>query len=333
MNTMRVLLLLACVALVTDAVRSQVPLQGTLVAAKDCPALQSIKKGTNPGQAAIVAGQSYRLLGKNKYQATHYWIEVPGAQPLQRWVAIACGTADGAQITQPTKQSARVNAPEDRSAKLYVLAMSWQPAFCEGLPDKAECKSQTPTSFEATRFTLHGLWPQPRRAVFCGVDRAMAAADDAHNWAALPEVQLSPATRQALAEVMPGTRSLLDRHEWIKHGTCYPGRNADRYFSDAVRIMAAINASPVQAFVAAHIGQTIRSSDLRAKFDEAFGPGSGDRVRVACKIDGGRQLVSEITVGLRGDIPAGTALKDLIAAASPTDPGCPQGLIDPVGLQ
>ena len=132
---------------------------------------------------------------------------------------------------------------------------------------------------------------------------------------------------------MPGTQSLLERHEWIKHGTCYPGANPETYFKDALRLTAAINASPVQAFLSANIGKTVKGKDLRAKFDEGFGPGAGDRVRLACKDDGGRQLLVEVTIGIKGDITSGTPVADLIQASSPTDPGCPAGLIDPAGLQ
>src|SRR5258707_10017507 len=80
---------------------AQVAMQGSFVAAKACTALQSIKKNTNPGNVSVEAGKSYTLLGKNKDQASHYWIEVPGASPLQRWVAVDCGSANGDITTKP----------------------------------------------------------------------------------------------------------------------------------------------------------------------------------------------------------------------------------------
>ena len=52
---------------------------------------------------------------------------------------------------------------------------------------------------------------------------------------------------------MPGTRSALHRHEWLKHGTCY-GDTAEEYFADALQLMAELNASPVRALLAARIG-------------------------------------------------------------------------------
>jgi ribonuclease T2 len=315
---------------------SQVKMDGQFVVTKSCPALLSIKKGTNPGEVAVAAGTSYRLLGKNRDQASHYWIEVGGANPAQRWVAIDCGTVDGAQASVAPSGGAAVNTPEGTikpkpkpqgpkdGVPFYVLAVSWEPAFCSAMKNKAECKAETAASYEASHFSLHGLWPQPRRNVFCGVDRATAALDDQHQWESLPEPKLSVETKAALDKVMPGTQSVLERHEWIKHGTCYPGGVAETYFKDEIRLITNINASAVQSFMAANIGKTIQTKDLRAKFDEAYGAGAGDRVRVSCSKDG---LISELTIGLKGDISAGTKLADLIAASEKTDAGCPSGLV------
>jgi ribonuclease T2 len=325
---------------IATSAQAQVKMEGNFTAAQACPALSSIKQGTNPGSVSVAAGTAYRLLGKNKDQATHYWIEVPGAAPPQRWVAIACGLTDGSAQTAPTPSTgAAVNTPSGtvkpkpnpRGPKdgvpFYVLALSWEPAFCEAKPDKPECKSMTSKDRAANAFSLHGLWPQPRRNVFCGVDPAVAALDDQHQWNKLPEPELTEATRTALDHVMPGTQSLLQRHEYIKHGTCYPGGSAETYFKDETRLTNAVNASAVGAFMAANVGKSIQSKDLRSKFDEAFGAGAGDRVRVACDQKG---RISEITIGLKGDIPGGTDIAELIAASTPTDAGCPGGLVDAV---
>lgn len=327
--------------LMAGSATAEVKLDGQFTASKGCPALQSIKKGTNPGNVMVAAGQTYTVFAKNNEPASHYFVEVPGAQPSRRWVAVDCGTVNGEAQAQPAAPvpgsgkvtSAPSGAKVDVGGNLYVLAMSWEPAFCEGLPDKAECKAATAQSFDSTHLALHGLWPQPRRRAFCNVDRQLAQADDEHRWEDLPEVKLSPETRAALNQVMPGTQSVLERHEWIKHGTCYPGADAEQYFKDAVRVMGEINASPVQALMASRIGQKVSGQEIRAAFDQAFGAGAGERVRLACKPDGNRQLLVEITVGLRGNISGGAPVAQLIQAASPTDAGCPAGVVDPVGLQ
>ena len=320
---------------------AQVKMDGSFVASKACPAVLSIKKGTNPGDVSVEAGKSYVLLGKNKDQATHYWVNVPGANPAQRWVGLDCGSVDGAQaqaapvnnggaaVNTPmgtVKPKPKPKGPKD-GIPYFVLALSWEPAFCEAMKGKAECKSETASSYEASHFSLHGLWPQPRANVFCGVDPALAALDDQHQWEQLPEPQLSPATKAALDHAMPGTQSVLERHEWIKHGTCYPGGNAETYFKDEIRLAEAVNASPVQVFMAANIGKTVQASEIRAKFDAAFGTGAGQRVHVSCDKNG---RISELVIGLKGDISKGTSLADLIAASETTDIGCASGLVDAV---
>ena len=328
-------------SLLAFPVAAQVAMQGSFMANGACPAFVSIKKQSNPGNVSVAAGQSYVLLGKNKDQASHYWIEVPGAAPARRWVAVDCGSVSdqAAAATPDTQTPAVVQAPAAAAKPAgggkpgFILAMSWQPAFCELHSDKPECVSETPDSFEASHLTLHGLWPQPRGNEFCSLSKEEAKTADAKPWAQWPEPELSAETRAKLDIVMPGTQSLLERHEWMKHGECYPGHVAETYFKDAIRLMDAVNTSPVRDFLAANVGKTIQVSDLGAKFDEAFGAGAGNRLKVACKRVGSRRVIVELTLGLKGDISAGTPLKDLIAASGPTQPDCPSGIVDPVGLQ
>ncbi len=222
-------------------------------------------------------------------------------------------------------------APFAKSEAL-VLAATWQPAFCETRPEKPECRSQTAARFDASHFTLHGLWPQPRGRAYCGVARNDKRADKAGRWAALPALDLEAATRAALERVMPGTRSFLHRHEWLKHGTCYAS-SAERYLRDSLSLMVQLNGSGVRAFFAERIGQRITADQIRARFAAAFGPGAGRRVKLVCKSDGGRRLIVELRINLEGPVTPARDLAILIAAAPTTPPGCEAGLVDPVGLQ
>ena len=70
---------------------AQVKMSGKFTASEACPALQSIKKRSNPGDVSVKIGSHYELLGKNKEQATHYWIEVPGARPSKAPTLNRCG--------------------------------------------------------------------------------------------------------------------------------------------------------------------------------------------------------------------------------------------------
>jgi ribonuclease T2 len=311
---------------------AQTKLSGNFIAAQACPALQSIKKATNPGNVALTAGTSYTLLGGNKSPATYYWIIVPGATPDYRWVPVDCGKLDAAATAAVASATATAATASTQSGADYVLALSWEPAFCEGLPDKAECKAETAQSYDATHLSLHGLWPQPRSKSYCGVASAVVASDKAHDWSALPEVTLSPSTKSDLAQAMPGTKSLLERHEWVVHGTC-SGAGQDAYFHRATLFAGTIDNTAVNALLAGRVGQHVDSAEIRAAFDTAFGKGAGDRVRVSCARDGDRSLISEITVGMKGDVMGTGGIGELILAASPTDPGCPGGIVDATGAQ
>jgi len=307
---------------------AEMPADGTFVAAKACPALQSIRKETNPGDVMTEPGTSYEIIAKNRKKPTHYRIEVPGAEPSARWVEASCGRTE--MVAAPPKKHEPKSAGP---AKAYVLAISWQPAFCEGNPNKRECRSQRENRFDASHFTLHGLWPQPGTNIYCGVSEAERSAATQGRWGDLPRLNLSLATQGGIERSMPGSQSFLDRYEWIKHGTCYPVREAEIYYRDSLRLIDAVNASAVQALMARSIGKELSARQIRASFDEAFGAGAGERVRVACRDDGSRRLIAELTIGLRGDIPGGASFTDLLFASGPTDPGCPGGIVDAVGRQ
>jgi ribonuclease T2 len=323
----------AMVALSAAEASAEVPLTGFFIAREACPALQSIRNATNPGEVKTEPGKSYPMIAKNKPNASHYFIEVEGADPVRRWVAVDCGehvvSADGS--SQPHEPGTGEGGDNEMPRAAYLLSVSWQPAFCETKPDKPECATETPNRFDATHFTLHGLWPQPRRNAYCDVPPEMSLADKNGDWDQLPEPKLSDATRQKLAQVMPGTQSNLERHEWIKHGTCFHADSADEYFSRAIALVGQLNASKAQGLFASNVGGEITGKAIRDAFDESFGEGAGDRVRVSCKRIRGRNLIVELTIGLVGEIGDEPSLADLMAASAATDPGCPGGAIEAVG--
>ncbi len=309
---------------------AELPAEGTFRATAACPALQSLRKETNPGAVETVPGTDYALLALNRKKPTHYRIEIQGAEPSERWVEARCGTLAKAAPAPAAKPEP--SSTTSRGAS-YVLAISWQPAFCEASPRKRECRSQAEGRFDASHFTLHGLWPQPGTNIYCGVSQAERQAATQGRWRDLPALSLTPATQRGLEEAMPGRQSALDRYEWVKHGTCYPLREAEAYYRDSLRLLAAVNASPLRDLFARNVGREVSAREIRQRFDQAFGPGAGERLRIACRDDGSRRLITEITIGLRGDIPGGASLPELLRAAGPTDPGCPGGVVDAVGPQ
>jgi ribonuclease T2 len=302
---------------------SEVRFDGTFVAREACLAYRSFRNATNPGSLLTEPGKSYPLVAKNKPDATYVMIEIEGAQPVRRWVSASCG-----EIVEAG------GGPAPRKAE-YVLAVSWQPAFCETRAGtgKAECETQSEQRFDASHFTLHGLWPQPGSNIYCRVPSDLVDADKDRDWNRLPAPSLTDATRHELERVMPGTMSFLERHEWIKHGTCFGGPTPEAYFARAIALIDQLNASRPRELFARNIGSEITGAAIREAFDASFGAGAGDRVRIECKRDGGRNLIAELTIGLVGDIGAQPSLGPLMAASAPTDPGCPAGVVDPVERQ
>lgn len=318
---------------------ADVQMSGSLVASRACAALQSIRKQTNPGGVALEVGKSYDVVAANKTPADHYLLIVPGANPERRWVATECGALSAAQGSQGGVSTGKSNDAGDQASAGErskgsgidaIFAISWQPAFCATKPGKTECRTQTAGRFDATHFTLHGLWPQPRSNAYCGVAQADIENDKSGKWDRLPEVILDDQTRQDLQRVMPGTQSDLERHEWIKHGTCY-GEPMQTYFSQAIGLVAEVNGSPVQTLLASRIGQTVTADEIAAAFDAGFGQGAGSRIRVSCSTDpsSGTRMIGEITIALAGHPDSGDSLKTLMLAANPTaDRGCPRGVVD-----
>ncbi|MGH6920874.1 MAG: ribonuclease T2 family protein [Geminicoccaceae bacterium] len=300
------------------------PMDGCFVATAVCPAARSISTASNPGGIATEVDRAYELLGANRAdQPSHFQIRITAAVPRDRWVEIGCGHVVAA-CDLPGEPS---RPAEGSTSSGYVLAASWQPAFCQTHRTKTECQTQTEARFDSAHFALHGLWPQPRDKVYCGVSREQRTADEAGRWSDLPPLELTDQTRADLDVVMPGTQSDLQRHEWVKHGTCYSD-TAEEYYVESLQLMNQLNASPVRVLLAGRIGERVTADELRAAFDDAFGAGAGDRVEMACS--GG--LVTELLIHLDGAITETTRFAALIAAADPVRAGCSGGRIDPVGF-
>ena len=112
--------------------------------------------------------------------------------------------------------------PEEPSAKEpkrivpiggYTLALSWAPEYCHGTAGKRD-------TFECGGgnrfgFVLHGLWPD-------GIGK------DWPQYCAVAPL-LAPATIRTALCATPSPQLL--QHEYAKHGTCLPDRDANRYFA------------------------------------------------------------------------------------------------------
>lgn len=161
----------------------------------------------------------------------------------------------------------------------WVLDVTWTPGFCATLgADKDQCGTIAPG------FTLHGLWPQGPGSLFCAPDRDHNVASACRDWQALPQPPLSPDTRADLAAVMPGVADLLDRHEWIKHGTC-SGLSADRYFALAASLTRNVQHSKLGRAIAARAGTTLSGAEMCSLAEKALGKKAAQAVAFSAAKD------------------------------------------------
>ena len=233
-----------------------------------------------------------------------------------------------------------LNLPKDKgmpqsdiSNGNYILAVSWQPAFCESRPNLPECRSQRKERFDATNLSLHGLWPQPKDNLYCGVSMDLVSLDKSRRWMKLPKLELSDAVRQELSEKMPGYRSGLHRHEWIKHGTCMPGGNPELYFSISLKLLDGLNKSELAKLLRQNLSSQLQYRELDRAISKSFGPNAGLHMVVDCYRDDGRRIISEIKLSLAGDLNDAVDLQSLITNGQKLGSSCPSGIVDPVGLQ
>ncbi|WP_077960463.1 ribonuclease T2 [Ensifer adhaerens] len=210
----------------------------------------------------------------------------------------------------------------------HVLAVSWQPGFCETRPQRKECESQTAERFDATNLSLHGLWPL--RKSYCGVAAEVRATDRKGNWLELPKLAMADDTAARLLIAMPGVQSGLDRHQWLRSGTCQNG-SVDDYFSVQLRMLEELNRSAVGALFRQRVGAELDEAAIKQAFDQSFGAGAGDRVRMRCQTVQGRSIITGLTIGLTGDVMKASSLGPLIQAAGTTEFKCAKGIADTAG--
>ncbi|MEL6751204.1 MAG: ribonuclease T [Pseudomonadota bacterium] len=210
-----------------------------------------------------------------------------------------------------------------------VLALTWQPAFCEKRSNLPECVGQKRGRFDTTNLSLHGLWPGPRGVEYCGVDTETIRLDKRRQWKRLPGLGLPSDIQRQLFDRMPGVRSGLHRHEWVKHGTCY-GADAVTYFDDSLAALNAVNRGAVGRLMRRSLGRYVTARAIRDAVEEDFGRGAGTKVRLKCTRDGKRNLVQELRFNLGGPL---DNFADALARGRSTGRGCDGGVVDRAGLQ
>ncbi|POM81090.1 Ribonuclease [Phytophthora palmivora] len=149
---------------------------------------------------------------------------------------------------------------------MYILAQSWQPAFCFGKEQQYPgCRA--PQSYWRSHLTLHGLWPElagSQPPSFCSseafdadlIERELGI-DTLHQY--WPDVKYSEASPQ-YADFW--------KHEWTRHGTCSGLKQVD-YFTHAINLERNETLAPTPQFVQDNVGQHVDVKKLREAFGDA----------------------------------------------------------------
>jgi ribonuclease T2 len=299
-------------------------------ATDSCELYNNMKHSKNTGNQKLQVGELYRVLEEKRGQ---YYVSVKGISVPNRWVDQNCFSQTNVVTTEPkpivktpqrhTESITKPKVVTSTRSHRQLLALSWQNAFCETHRYKKEC-NRARGAYTDTHFSLHGLWPQPRDNVYCNVSYEDKMRDKNHRWQQLPQLNLSEATRKELLQVMPGSVSALQRHEWIKHGTC-SGMSAENYYQEAIAFTQQINRSKVGQFFAQNIGKSVTLQQVRFKMNESFGMGSGKKLELRCK----NGLITEIWIHLGAE---GETLQELIKNGKNVTSRCRSGHIDRVGF-
>ncbi|WNV03590.1 ribonuclease T [Candidatus Methylospira mobilis] len=312
------------------------PANGTFIATQTCDAYVSKNKHTNPDHYRLSVAVRYDILEATTGtdDAVWYRVRVTDARPEARWVEKSCGIA--ATDSENTLNPASGAIPPGLcnmadKGNSYVLAVSWQPAFCISHENKPECAIADRNAYQANHFTLHGLWPN--LTAQCGIDYGYCGSvkTQARQFCDYPQVDLSQQVRNELAVVMPSVAagSCLERHEWHKHGICQSQWNASAYFKTAIEMTKQFNDSGIAALMAANTGKTISQAAFISTVDASLGANAHEHLHLTCK---NGKLV-DIFIDLPEKMTATQKLRELIAQATPARSGFSSNCNGQFGVQ
>ncbi|GAB3481998.1 ribonuclease T2 [Azotobacter salinestris] len=299
-------------SLLTTATWASQPASGTFVADQGCEAYQSFRKKTNPGAVKIEVGREYRIREVDERDYQWLRIEIPGSAEPLRWVTMTCGSVRDMELTGPggrehrQKPAGVCQTPGLQDS--YVLAITWQPGFCEHKLDsskskrKPECRALESGELNIANFTLHGLWPNKKE---CGKNYGNCSRAD---------IQLSEEALSYIKPWMPNFYFENDfgNYEWKKHGTCQTHMDDDAYFRQAVTAVRTVNDSELGQYIRKNIGKSVERRTLQDILRRTH-PDAPNSFSFLCT----NNRLHEIQVRLPVDFQEGT-LAGLIGAQPPT---------------
>ncbi|SMC20229.1 ribonuclease I [Andreprevotia lacus DSM 23236] len=224
----------------------------------------------------------------------------------------------------------------------YVLALSWQPAFCQQQLQKkdgplpAECRKDPAYADARQYLTVHGLWPDLPASLAgkmqdadyyqklarwyrfgCAAQPLAFAAVDAANKCPKKPLQFDGELAQALAVDMPGAMaSCLADYEYQKHGVCFEFEPAS-YFRTMSNLLRQFRDSGWGKLIGSRYGMAVRKDDLLAAMGQSFGFQARNAVRLLCNGKPGEQVLAEVQIPILADRINTPLLADAFGSADP----------------
>ncbi len=312
---MRSIILLWLIYLISSPSVASENVTGSFTAVRACEAYQSFRKGTNPGLVDITPGSIYEAVEVNAPDWN--WIRIVIPEPTLsenfRWVSKECGVAnisiDDSRRTEEDRVCSEANQFDS-----YVLALTWQPGFCEHFPysgTKPECDALERGDLVITHLTLHGLWPNKKE---CGTGYGNCGGD---------QLSLEEDTITELAPWMPNFyfSTAFGEYEWRKHGTCQ-SLDDDSYYLLALNILKLTNQSSIGKFIKNHIGNSFSIEDFNTSVSEEFDSDVLKRIELRCADN---KYINEIRLSLPKVISQSHSLEEMLreAPAIRSSTNCP----------
>jgi ribonuclease T2 len=314
---MRHLIAIILLSFLTGSFAS-VNVMGSFEASSSCPAYLSKNKKTNPDDLYVQPKATYKLLEINR-QNNPDWLRIvfPDNPFSSRWVSATCGIAN---YQRPQPQSCEQSPG---LANSYIIALSWQPGFCETYgyeAGKPECRKLSDNSYSASHLVLHGLWPNQEN---CGDHYGFCTTVQKSNHCDYPPLNLSEEVANALKMLMPSYAfgSCLERHEWNKHGSCQ-FLSMDDYFALATRLTKEVDQTALGNYLHEHRGQRVTRQQLQAMVSQSFGNDATHKVYLGCK----NGVLVDIFIQLPAFLPENESLISLVKKAPELSryEGCPE---------
>ncbi|GAA4897806.1 ribonuclease T2 family protein [Ferrimonas pelagia] len=262
---------------------AQVPATGELTIQTPCPAFQSIRRQSNPGDRFVAVGQTLILHAENRPDGD-WWLVQLGNE--RRWVAKSCGTVEGETWQREAEPELRSEPADGSAFAHYTLAMSWHPGFCEGKGKRPDCRNARP------ELVLHGLWPSNAKAPH----PAYCDGSDRRSFCRYPSLSLADQQLSSLRRVMPGVDVCLQRYQWHKHGSCAGLSRAD-YFERSIAYSLWLKESEPARQLRRHAGARLSRQQVLTWFDHWGAKGA---VTLHCR----NGALEEVRLRLSPQLPA-----------------------------